>query len=230
MKLRGIKGIVAWLKLMRKGRLDRFLTDVSGVVHVGANTGQERKLYHKLGLKVLWIEPIPEVFAELEANLREYPDQRAIQSLVTDQDGGKYQFNVANNNGASSSIFELAQHKDIWPNVHFTTTLNLEGVTLASLFERGRIDGSAYDALVMDTQGSELLVLKGAGPVLGHINYIKTEVADFEAYAGCCLLADIQAFMELHGFAEIVRKKRASRPAGGSYYDIVFKRKAPRKP
>ena len=35
----------------RKGGPDSFLGRVSGVVHVGANAGQERKLYASLGLR-----------------------------------------------------------------------------------------------------------------------------------------------------------------------------------
>ena len=223
MKLRSAKGVVAWLKLLRKGSLDRFLTDVSGVVHVGANTGQERKLYGKLGLDVLWIEPIPEVFAELQANLKAYPSQRAAQALVTDRDGGQYQFNIASNNGASSSILEFGQHGDIWPDVHFTKTVTMESVTLATLFERERLDAGAYQALVMDTQGSELLVLEGAVPMIRKYKYIKTEVADFEAYTGCCQLSDIEAFMAKHGFVEHIRRAFARRPEGGSCYDIVYR-------
>lgn len=212
------------LKLKLRNSPDRFFGDVSGVVHVGANTGQERKLYGRLGLRVLWIEPIPEVFAVLEENLRDYPSQRAVQSLVTDKDGAEYRFNVASNNGASSSILELAQHKDIWPQVHFTKTLILQSVTLATLFEREHIDASAYQALVMDTQGSELLVLQGAVPTLRNFKYIKTEVPDFESYAGCCQLKDIEEFMFQHGFEELSRNRFASRSDGGNYFDIVFKR------
>ena len=48
---------------------DSFLWDCDGVVHIGANTGQERDMYHRLGLRVLWVEPIPSVFAQLRENL-----------------------------------------------------------------------------------------------------------------------------------------------------------------
>ena len=60
---------------------------VRGVVHVGANTGQERLIYDKEGLNVLWIEPIPSVFDTLVANIRALPKQRAVCALVTDQIG-----------------------------------------------------------------------------------------------------------------------------------------------
>ncbi len=216
------------LKLALKGSPDRFLGHVSGVVHVGANTGQERKLYRSLGLKVIWIEPIPEVYAALQANLRGYPGQQGVQCLVTDRDGEEYAFHIANNNGASSSILDFNQHKDIWPQVRFANTIQLKSATLVSLLERERIDPVEYQALILDTQGSELLVLKGAIPLLRHFAYIKTEVPDFESYVGCCQLADISAFMAEHGYLEVTRRKFASHPEGGSYFDIVFRRSAGR--
>ena len=222
--------LAARLKLRIKNSPDRFLGDVTGVVHVGANTGQERKLYGRLGLQVLWIEPIPEIFAALQDNLTGLVGQRAIQSLVTDRDGAQYRFNVASNNGASSSILELGQHKDIWPQVQFTRNIDLTGVTLSTLYEREGINPARYQALVMDTQGSELLVLKGAIALLRHFSYVKTEAPDFESYKGCCRLADIESFMATQGFQELVRRKFATHPQGGSYFDVVYKNKEPPRP
>ena len=74
---------------------DRFLKKVTGLIHVGANSGQERNLYQKHGLRVIWIEPIPEVFQKLTANLNGYPAQRAFQYLVTDKDDSECTFHIA---------------------------------------------------------------------------------------------------------------------------------------
>ncbi len=205
---------------------DRFLLEVSGVVHVGANLGQERELYSAHGLIVVWVEPIPEVFTQLNDNIRGFKGQRAFQALVTDVDDKEYEFHVANNDGASSSILELKQHKDIWPGVHYTTTVLLKSMTLATLFARQRIDASQYQALVIDTQGSELLVLRGSLPVLNTFKYIKTEVPDFESYEGCCQLSDINEFMIEHGYKEFSRAKFAIRAGGGNYFDVAYKRQA----
>lgn len=203
---------------------NRFLRHVTGVVHVGANTGQERYLYHKHSLDVVWIEPIPEVFNRLAAHLRGFEKQVALQALVTDLDNEEYTFHVSSNDGLSSSIFELKHHRDIWPNVSYVKSLPVHSTTLLTLFKKENIDVSNYQALVMDTQGSELLVLRGCGPLLCHFEFIKTEVPDFESYEGCCQLSDIQAFMKDHGFREITRVEFARSPGRGSYYDIVFQR------
>ena len=219
------KAIVRRTKSLFKRNPDRLLKKIKGVIHVGANTGQEIQLYAKYGLSVVWIEPIPEVFETLKSNLIGVPKQIAVKGLVTDVENNEYEFHLANNNGASSSILELNLHQDIWPDVIFEKTIKLYSKTLSSLLKVNNINTSGYDMLVMDTQGSELLVLKGAVPVLQNFTYIKTEVPDFESYKGCCQLKDLQSFLSQHGFTELSRHKFATHPTGGSYYDIVYKKK-----
>ena len=221
-----LKGLLRRHGLIDRHSLKGFLRDVRGVIHVGAHTGQERELYAQYGLNVLWIEPLKEHFAQLERNIAALPQQRALQALVTDRDGGEYTFNVASNAGGSSSILALKLHADIWPEVTFTRSVPMRGTTLPAVLREHGIDASGYDALVMDTQGSELLVLRGAEALLGGFTYICTEVADFEAYENCCQLADVEAYLAQHGFREHVRKLIAAHPSGGGYYDIVYVRGA----
>jgi FkbM family methyltransferase len=222
--LAGIRGLLRRSRIIDRDPFKGFLRDVKGVIHVGAHTGQERGLYADYRLKVLWVEPLAESFATLEENLVGFPNQRALQCLVTDRDNAEYSFHVTSNAGASSSIFVLDLHKDIWPDVKHMKTIPMRSRTLATLLADERAELSEYDALAMDTQGSELLVLKGAEPILREFLYIKTEVADFAAYKGCCQLADIESYVSTFGFTELARKVIASHARGGAYYDIVYKR------
>jgi hypothetical protein len=73
--------------------------EVKSLVHVGANTRQEPIFYDWLGLTVLWIEPIPEAFAELTRNISCFPRQSAVEALITDKIGQPYQFNVSGGTG-----------------------------------------------------------------------------------------------------------------------------------
>jgi FkbM family methyltransferase len=203
---------------------DVFLKHVIGVIHIGANEGQERKQYEKLGLQVVWVEPIPEIFSKLQSNIAEFPRQKAFQYLLTDEDGKEYEFNISSNNGASSSILELGLHPDIWPDVKYVRKLVLHSSTLPQMIEDENIDISRYQALVLDTQGSELLILKGAENLLSSFRSVKTEVPDFEAYKGCCVLTDLTSYPSRFGFREVRRTKFAERKAGGSYYDVVYRR------
>lgn len=201
-----------------------FLKGARGVVHIGANTGQERDVYAKYNLDVLWVEPIDSVFDELTANIAPFPKQTALKALLTDQTGDKVTLNIASNNGASSSILPMKQHSEIWPTVHYVNAIEMTSETLPDLLARAQIDPHKYDALVMDTQGSELLVLRGAASLLKNFNIIHTEVADFESYEGCCVLSDIDGFLREHGFVELYRARMAGNRKGGTYYDVTYKR------
>ena len=204
---------------------DRFLHNCRAVIHVGANSGQESKVYDRFGLDVVWIEPIPDVYAELVANIAEYPRQRAIQALITDKDGETIVLNVANDGGASSSILELGDHKDIWPDVAYVGRIDCISKTLVTALAEANVDPARYDALVMDTQGSELLVLKGAEPLLVNFKYIKTEAADFEVYYGCVKLDELEQYLGARGFKAVRRDCFAERAEGGACYDVLFKRR-----
>lgn len=201
-----------------------FLSRARGVVHVGANTGQERDRYAGYGLDVLWIEPLQAVYTDLCANLQGYPRQRAIRALITAENGREVAFNVASNGGASSSIFAFAKHVDLWPGVEFTSTEHLRTSTLASVLDEHFVDRARYDALALDVQGAECEVLSGAAAILGGFRWVKAEAADFEAYAGGCRDSDVAALLARHGFRERSRHRFATHPDGGSYFDIYFER------
>ena len=205
--------------------VDQFLSEAKGVIHVGANVGQERDTYSKHNLNVLWVEPNPSVFERLQSNVASFNKQKAVQALVTDTDGKRFEFHISSNRGLSSSILPLKDHKEIWPEVDYDSSIALTSTTLTTLLRENSIEVSNFDCLVMDTQGSEMLVLQGAIQILHHFKYIKTEVANFESYAGCCQLGDVQEFMGNNGFEESLSQIFARKEGIGSYFDVVFKRK-----
>jgi hypothetical protein len=64
--LRSVIGKQLYIRLRMGAQAEHsYLRKVRGVIHVGANEGQERDLYAAFGLNVIWIEPIPEVFQVL---------------------------------------------------------------------------------------------------------------------------------------------------------------------
>ena len=226
MTISRLKGVKRALKYYIFNHPDKFLVNISGLLHVGANSGQERFVYNELGLKVIWIEPIPSVFKKLEQNLVNFKDQNSYKELITNVDKKEYKLNIANNNGASSSILEFKHHSDIkkWSGVKYSESIQLSSLTLPTFIKNKNIDLKKYQALVLDTQGSELLILQGCVPILENFKYIKLEVPDFESYKGCCQVKDIEAFMEYYGFEEYSKHRFISDPNIGSYFDIVYKR------
>lgn len=117
----------------------------------------------------------------------------------------------------------MDKHVTLYPGIDFSDTLNLSSISLDSAIRKHRIP-IKFDALVLDTQGSELLVLKGAIQKLPELKWIFAECADFSLYKGCCHCSDISSFLEEHGFRETKRFKKATLEGFGSCYDILFSR------
>jgi len=207
------------------GSFDDYLRQSRGLIHIGANDGGERDRYVRLGLNVLWIEPIPSVFARLEANVAACPGQCAVQALVSNVDDQEVDFNVASNGGASSSLLDFKAHREMWPDVTFDGALRLPTITLPTLLARKGIDLALYDALLLDVQGAELLILEGARPILKRFRFVQAEAADFEAYAGGATRAQLDAFMAAEGFVVHARKAFARRKDLGVYEDVVYRRR-----
>ena len=135
-----------------------------GVVHVGANEGQEFESYRSAQLEcVVYIEPVPEICERLRARIASDPRHVAVQALCSNLEGETVQFNVASNGGLSSSILPLARHASEHPEVTYTLQILLKTTTLDRvIFETAAIDPRKIDCLVLDVQGAEMKVIEGA--------------------------------------------------------------------
>jgi FkbM family methyltransferase len=222
MGIRAFLRPLAYKILARVQDPDSFLDRTTGIIHVGANTGQERELYASKGLHVFWVEPIPDVYQKLVANLSNFPNQLAVQALLYDRDGAKLSLNISNNGGASSSIMDFKEHKLLWPEVGYIDSIEMTTMTLTSLVRETQLDLAVYNSIVLDTQGSELLILKGAIPLLSSIAYVKTEVPDFEAYLGCPMLPEFTSFMKDQGFRLLSRRAHAESTSTRAYFDVTY--------
>jgi FkbM family methyltransferase len=218
---------INWFSLPNKideDCMDSFLNEISGVIHIGASVGQESSLYHDLNLDVAWVEAIPEVFKKLQLNIHGLKKQVAYNYLLTDKDSEFYNFNISNNQGESSSILEMALHSKIWPDIQFTHTLKIRSSTMLSMVKNEAINLNKYQALILDTQGSELLIIKGAAELINRFKYIKIEVPDFESYLGCCQLNELTKYLSAYGFKQTRKEKFAEMEGVGAYYDVLFER------
>ena len=199
-----------------------FLSECKGVIHCGGSKAQERGTYNTYNLDVLWIEALPTIFEVLKARIAPFPKQKGFCACITDKDDEDVIFHLINRSGLSSSIYELADHKKMHPNVHENGTIKLKTITLTTLIKNNNLDINMYDAMVIDVQGAELCVLKGCD--VKNLKYIMLEVADFEAYKGCCVLKDIEAFMKENNFVEKQRVLQHFTEGVGNYWDIVYKK------
>lgn len=204
--------------------LHDLLHNARGVIHVGANKGQEAALYESYKLPVLWVEADPQTCEILACRLRDFPGQKAVSALLADVAGKEYAFHVASNGGQSSSLLKPTLHKEMWPEVEFTQTIPLVSSTLDQITSHLPDGGKSYDILMMDAQGAELLILQGGTSSLRNIRAIKTEASDFEAYEGCCTVATLDAWLSNEGFHRTHTTPGQSKSGLGSFYELYYEK------
>lgn len=167
-----------------------------GIIHIGSNDGRE---YHGTTRLTLLFEPQAEVFAELEKLHGHNVNIIAFRTALGDQVGMNARMYTAKNHGLSSSILKPAKHLEIMPNIQFEGTEDVPLTTLDHCLVEAELEHSC-DEMVIDVQGYELPVLRGAIQTLKDIKRLKVEVNRDELYEGCTQFPELKAFLEAHGF------------------------------
>lgn len=182
-----------------KKRLDQFKIRPNGVIHVGAHWAEEHDYYKGIGIQnFVYIEPCKEAFKIMSEKVN---DQNAI--LINVACGAEEKTDVMyvshQNQGQSNSFLEPKLHLKQHPEIKFDDAEVVKIVTLDSLpLERGK-----YDLLVMDVEGYEGEVLKGAIDTIPFIKAIYTEVHRGETRIGNILIQDMDNFLLEKGFYRV---------------------------
>ncbi len=184
---------------------------LNGVIHVGAHRGEEIFEYEKLkAKKVIWIEPNPDVFRELEIaldNAESSLESYGFCVAASDVNLEEVDFHICygpdagfmkGNKGCSSLLKPIGRFES-W----YKETIKVESVKLDTLLEKNEFEFSEFDLLDMDTQGAELMVLKGAEKVLSNVNYITTEATwNNPDYIGNVMFDELSSYLNEHGFEQ----------------------------
>lgn len=174
-----------------------------GIIHVGANRGQEVEAYKTSGIRpVVLIEPLPDPFARLVRAVNSEPGFHTVQACCSDR-AREVAFHVASNGGQASSYLPPAEHLTLYPNVTFGSTVTIMTKTLDTLLDELATDGvetAQLDYLAMDTQGSERDVLLGAPRTLERVKFVWTEVSMSNLYEGAASVYEMIEFMRARNF------------------------------
>lgn len=188
----------------------------TGVLHVGANVGEEAPVYHELGIqKVIWIEANADLFPALMENITKYPNPVAYNFAAGDENK-KTVLHISNNGSQSSSVLELGTHKQAHPDVHYVADKEVDMFRIDHALGSGEIDGC--DFLNIDVQGFELNVLRGMGNLIRQFQWVYLEVNQQPLYVGCALIDSIDLFMTANGLRRVETKWCGNTGWGDSLY------------
>lgn len=184
-----------------------------GILHVGANIGEEAKSYDDEGIKdVCWIEANEQLIPQLKVNVKKY-GHRVIHACIGDVQDLEVTFHISNNAGQSSSYLDLEHHKIAHPEVHYVRSVVMKMQRLDQMSCWGE-----YDFINIDLQGAELKALKGMGDSLNNFKFAYLEVNKKELYKGCALIDEVTAYMRSFGFTMVSCKWAGNTGWGDALY------------
>jgi FkbM family methyltransferase len=170
-----------------------------GVIQIGAHYGQEIPFLLEIGINnIIAFEPLDHPFNELSKNFQN--KIKCIKKAVGNQNGTIEMYTESANHGQSSSVLKPKKHLEIYPNIKFENTITCEIVRLDDEIK----NANQYNILLVDVQGYELEVFKGAVNTLANIDLIITEVNNDELYEDCAKIADLDKFLENLSFKRIL--------------------------
>lgn len=186
-----------------------------GVLHCGANIGEEAPVYNELGVfNQIWIEANPVIYDKLKNNIAGNECAIAYNACIGDVQDEEVTFHVSNNGSQSSSILELGTHKTAHPEVHYVENVRMYLTRIDHLLP----DLTGYDFLNIDLQGAELKALKGMGELIKGFKWAYLEVNKEELYKGCALVEDIDFYLGAYGFTRRETKWAGNTGWGDALY------------
>jgi FkbM family methyltransferase len=186
-----------------KSLIEKYNLDIKGIIHCGAHNAEEFPMYKNIGVQnIIWIEANPEKSEFCRDYLKNEKHSIIINEAINDIDGEKIEFNITNN-GESSSILKLKNHKNYYPEIDVIKKIEVSTKRLDTILNENNLSTDKYNFLNLDLQGIELRAIKSLGDHLENIDYIYTEINRQELYEGCDIVDDIDNFLLEKGFTRI---------------------------
>ncbi len=179
--------------------IEFYQRQAKGILHIGANTGEEATEYNRLKLPVTWVEADPDVFKVLQERINRFPNQIALNFLLSNKEA-LVEFFIANNSGLSSSVLPLSDiGRNAW-NVDNLESISLNSYKLDNL-EINNLE--LFDFWVLDVQGHELEVLMGAENSLRLAHWILIEISTIKYYENQSLFSEVDVWLRERHFVPL---------------------------
>lgn len=176
-----------------------------GIIYAGAHVGEHVGLFAACGFRsILALEPNVAAFRELQQVASRFEGVTCLNVAAGDQDGVTPYFRVSDIPTLNSTLepdtaywLKLVGSQEL--ERHPVERLEVPLARLDTLLPAGK--PHPYHVLYINTQGSEIQVLRGAERMLPDVEVIFTEVNFVRRYEGCATFAEVDAFLTQRGFA-----------------------------
>jgi len=195
---------------------EKYNLNLTNILHVGAHEAQELDDYIQCGAKKIhWIEANIELAAKLADRL-DQSIHKVTNAVVSNEDDKEVIFKIANNT-QSSSILDLGEHSNLFPDIYYVNEEKRLTKTLNSILIQEKFLEN-INFLNIDIQGVELLALQGLSNHLNSIESIYIEIYDSEVYKNCSQTNDIDEFLNKFNFERKEKCLHSNHPWGDAFY------------
>lgn len=187
-----------------------------GVIGIGAHYGEEHKDYVDAGIKrFVYIEPCAKAFNVLKNKFGAHHHVQLFNVACGDTEGQQVMYTGSQNEGQSNSLLKMDKHLQIHPGITLPETEIVDVKRLDSL----GLAHKGYQLLVMDCQGYEGRIVKGATETLKQVNYVYSEINFDTVYEGCTLVDELDELL-----SDFKRVETGAK-VGGMWTDALYVRK-----
>lgn len=179
--------------------IEKYNMNISGVIHIGAHYAEEVPNYIQSGIReIVLFEPLRENFQIIRANVSPFTYVKIRKHQVAlGNDNRTVTMNLSSNGLESSSILKPKRHLELYPDITFDRTEEVEMQRLDDY------NCKKCNFINMDVQGYELEVLKGAEETLEHIDYVYCEVNQSEIYEGNAFINQIDDYLSKYNMKRV---------------------------
>ena len=176
-------------------------------VIVGANDGEEIFTLRNLRCeRVFLIEPTSSAFRRLQVRISKQSDAFRSKCLALNLAAADYrgevQIFLGSNSEQSSSLLRPRKHLEFAEDVTFHGTEMVKVSTLSDIIPK---DINMH-FLQIDTQGTELSVIKGLSNRITDVRYLLIELNRDENYIGCVQVEELDYYLLIRGFRRILSR------------------------
>ena len=178
------------------------------IIHVGSHYGQDNKQYELLKVEnIFWCEADPICASELRSR---YPKSRVIEGVFWSVVGKKMEFWIMKNRAQNSLFPPKFYQESVEKQYVFTTTLDRE-------FRDVKLVPPIM--LVLDVQGAEIEVLRGANKLLLSVNFVICEITESSSISEFSVTQlKIEQLLKPRGFRNSIRRWSYSK----EYFDQLY--------
>jgi FkbM family methyltransferase len=177
--------------------------EINGIIHVGTNDLQEFDFYNRFPGPQLYFEPISEQAEVVRNKTAAVTDKQiTVETLACgseDIESVILHKSLGDLGNSSSLLKKTKMYHDRYTNsASESEAVNVRMVKLDTYMQTHKF--GPYNTLVIDTEGFELEVLRGAVNTLKDIKYLMTEIWLNEFYKGYGTYQEINGFLLEQGF------------------------------